>query len=177
MLHPGWSPDEYNLPTPPPDESYDKDSKVQWEQNWAVCEVHDKAELELGVWKPPPTAEEETGTKECIDLKRRKTEVHCHENNKWCRPIVMFQVDHIRDVNYFFKTEVAYDLYTSEKYTEDMSVPYKVTIETMNAEYTSFEMVSFSGSVCPMILRIISSSSVQTLFDRHSRRDSSTSSS
>ena len=89
----------------------------------------------------------------------------------------MFQVDHIRDVNYFFKTEVAYDFYMGTSFYEGMPLPYKVTIETMNAEYTSFEMVSFSGSVCPMILRIISSSSVQTLFDRHSRRDSSTSSS
>ena len=108
---------------------------------------------------------------------KRQTNLLLQKGNKWCRSIVMFQVDHIRDVNYFFKTEVAYDFYMGTSFYEGMPLPYKVTIETMNAEYTSFEMVSFSGSVCPMILRIISSSSVQTLFDRHSRRDSSTSSS
>ena len=175
MLHPAYAPTDYH-----PAEglgSNPQDHTFKWEQNWAVCEVDDKDKLHIKKVAKQAADQPSPSESACVDLKRRKSQVYCGKGNKWCRSIVMFQVDHIRDVNYFFKTEVAYDLYTSEKYTEDMSVPYKVTIETMNAEYTSFEMVSFSGSVCPMILRIISSSSVQTLFDRHSRRDSSTSSS
>ena len=121
-----------------------KSDHVSWTQNWGVCEVNDPDVLS----SPQPAATfQHDVTNDVLSkykcpgkLKHRKSTIHCEADKKWCRPTVMFQVDHIRDTSYYFDTQVAYDKYAHGD--ENTKMTYKVTIETMNAAYTSFEMVN-----------------------------------
>ena len=129
-----------------------KSDHVSWTQNWGVCEVNDPDVLS----SPQPAATfQHDVTNDVLSkykcpgkLKHRKSTIHCEADKKWCRPTVMFQVDHIRDTSYYFETQVAYDKYAHED--ENTKMTYKVTIETMNAAYTSFEMVNEVVAIKPI---------------------------
>jgi hypothetical protein len=165
MLHPGQAPGKDIGPNVAP-HTWAPGKDISFRQTWTICGSDDNNE---GGEEGADDGEAETTPAavpfEAIDLSdgcasegleewgsvTHTSKVNCRGGRRWCDPVVMWSVDHIRPGReYKFVAEVEWDWYKNHGPSatahsifspqRDQELPFAVSLWTMNEEYTRFEL-------------------------------------
>jgi len=75
-------------------------------------------------------------------MSHHESTARCHHDQEWCKPIVVYTADHIREAGYYFDIFIhnAPENIIKPEYYDQNIVPFDISVTTMNPAYTSFEM-------------------------------------
>lgn len=136
MMHPGKYPDyaTHHVPNPVVFEE-----GMHYYQRWAITS------RTMHGGKDGVTQEIMNGWKAddpMADAKHHISKVHCHHESNWCEPIMMYNMDHIKQAGYYLEVfiENVPNGIINPDYYDDHIVPFSIVVTTMHPGYTRFEL-------------------------------------
>lgn len=163
MLHPGHAPAKKI--SAGEEQRWKKSRRYEYQQTWRMCGTMGSekiasapAMIQVDGSSRPATMVDSCKSYDAGDWrgKLHSGKVICQAGNRWCDPVLMWTVDSIRAKQYNFVAYVEWNWYSrSDNHNDpttavpieteiderDQELPFKITLLTMNAFYTKFEVL------------------------------------